>query len=118
MKNINYEIKIGEQTGLFVILVSILNRSWLENREKILCLNPNKEFYRKWDMYFSLCSSLFENHSIHVVSFLCERMDIKNFKAQILIEKVDSQNRFVKAKEHLENNELKTLARLEERHDI
>jgi cyclopropane fatty-acyl-phospholipid synthase-like methyltransferase len=42
--------------------------SWLKNRTQIQHLIPSEQFFLKWDMYFSLCSALFEYNSVHVVS--------------------------------------------------
>ncbi|KAI1711672.1 mycolic acid cyclopropane synthetase domain-containing protein [Ditylenchus destructor] len=46
---------------------------WVKHRETILRMGYSEVFCRKWEMYFSLCSALFENGNINTVQILIEK---------------------------------------------
>ncbi|KAI1712271.1 mycolic acid cyclopropane synthetase domain-containing protein [Ditylenchus destructor] len=46
---------------------------WIKNRDTVLRMGYSDVFCRKWEMYFSLCSALFENGNINAVQILLEK---------------------------------------------
>ncbi|KAI1719429.1 mycolic acid cyclopropane synthetase domain-containing protein [Ditylenchus destructor] len=42
-------------------------KTWVNKRPSILKMGYSDTFHRKWEMYFSLCSALFENENINIM---------------------------------------------------
>ncbi|KAI1697186.1 mycolic acid cyclopropane synthetase domain-containing protein [Ditylenchus destructor] len=57
----------------YVPTLDIWCSGWQKNRDSILRMGYSHKFYRTWEMYFSLCSALFENGNINAVQILLEK---------------------------------------------